>query len=54
MNTVYLELCGEAVYVEAPLGAAGYTETFEGLAHTALIKDDTAELIGKMIERSDR
>jgi transcriptional regulator with XRE-family HTH domain len=54
MNTVYLELYGEALYVEAPLEVAGYTETFEGLAQTALSSDDTAELIGKMIERSDR
>jgi hypothetical protein len=54
MNTVYLELYGEALYVEAPLEVAGYTETFEGLSQTALSRDDTAELIGKMIERSDQ
>jgi transcriptional regulator with XRE-family HTH domain len=55
MNTVYLELYGQAVYVEAPIEVAGFTETFEGLARTALSSEDTAELVAKMmIERSDR
>lgn len=50
MNTVYLELYIEALYVEAPLEVASYTEIFERLAHTALNRDDTAELIASMIE----
>ncbi|MGH3896741.1 MAG: DUF5753 domain-containing protein, partial [Pseudonocardiaceae bacterium] len=54
MNTVYLELYFEALYVEAPLEVASYAETFEELARTALNRDDTAELMANMIERSDR
>ena len=49
MNTVYLELYREALYVEAPGEVANYTDTFEELAQRALSRDDTAELIGRMI-----
>ena len=49
MNTVYLELYREALYVEAPGEVANYTDTFEELAQIALSSTDTAELIGKMI-----
>jgi Domain of unknown function (DUF5753) len=41
MNTVYLELYREALYVEAPGEVASYTETFEELAQRALSRDDT-------------
>ena len=49
MNTVYLELYREALYVEAPGEVANYTDTFEELARIALSSTDTAELIGTMI-----
>ncbi|MGH3856354.1 MAG: helix-turn-helix domain-containing protein [Pseudonocardiaceae bacterium] len=54
MNTVYLELYGEALYIEAPSEVARYAEIFEELAQTALSGDDTAELIANMIEGRDR
>jgi transcriptional regulator with XRE-family HTH domain len=51
MNTVYLELDGAALYLEAPSQIARYANTFERLASLALDADGTAELLDQ-IERS--
>ncbi|MGH3933919.1 MAG: DUF5753 domain-containing protein, partial [Pseudonocardiaceae bacterium] len=48
MNTVYLELYGEALYVEAPSEIQKYANTFENLARLSLDVDGTAELLDQI------
>ncbi|MGH3773562.1 MAG: helix-turn-helix domain-containing protein [Pseudonocardiaceae bacterium] len=51
MNTVYVELDGAALYLEAPAQITRYTNTFERLVSVALDVDGTAELLDQ-IERN--
>jgi transcriptional regulator with XRE-family HTH domain len=51
MNTVYMELYGAALYLEAPAEIMRYVNTFERLASLALDVDGTAKLLDE-IERS--
>lgn len=48
MNTVYLELYGEALYVEAPSEIQKYASTFEDLTRVSLDVDGTAELLDQI------
>ena len=45
MNTVYVELDGAALYLEAPAETARYAKTFERLTSMALSAEDTVALL---------
>jgi transcriptional regulator with XRE-family HTH domain len=48
MNTVYLELYGAALYLEAPSEITRYTDTFERLAGLALDAEGTVNLLNQI------
>jgi hypothetical protein len=54
MNTVYVELDGAALYLEAPPAVRRYADTFERLTHLALDADSTVELLTQIERGGDR